>query len=268
MLHIDQLSCSYGKHVVLRAVSLAPVEGGSLVALLGPNGAGKSTLIRALAGVQPSTGRVALNGEQVGQMSVVDRHRNLAYLPQTLPQASSLVVYELLLGSARLAGMTADESVREIEAVSARLDITPLLLRQLAQLSGGQRQMVGLAQTLVRRALLLLLDEPTSALDLRWQLKVLEVVKEYVEREQRIALFACHDLNLALRFASDVVLLGGEGQCRTGTPADLITPEALQRTYGVQARVERCSQGYPVVLADAALGVDLQADARPEGPGR
>ena len=256
MLVIDKLCAGYGRRSVLRDISLAPIAPGSLVALLGPNGAGKSTLIRALAGLQPAQGSVTLNGEWLWQQDAVRRNRRVAYLPQTLPQASSLVVYELLLGSARLAGMSPHQSAREIDGVSRRLGIESLLLRQLAQLSGGQRQMVGLAQALVRRAALLLLDEPTSALDLRWQLRVLDVVKQYVESEPRIALFACHDLNLALRFASHVILLGPDGDCRIGAPTELITPSALERTYGVQARVERCTHGFPVVLADAALRVD------------
>ena len=116
--------------------------------------------------------------------------------------------------------------------------------------------MVGLAQVLVRAPRLLLLDEPTSALDLRWQLQVLQAVRQRVQQQGSVGLVAVHDLNLALRFCQRVLVLGGGTVLAQGDPAQVLTPALLRQAYGVQARVERCSQGHLLVLADAALPVD------------
>ncbi len=250
-LEIANLSSGYRQRSVLQQITLPPIAPGALVALIGPNGVGKSTLVRALAGLQPASGQVALMGDALAALPPRERQRRVAYLPQTLPQATSLIVYEMLLGAAYLSGETVHEQITAaITRVAESLGIRELMLRRLSELSGGQRQMVGLAQVLVRQAPLLLLDEPTSALDLRWQLNVLEVVRSYVSERQAIALVASHDLNLALRFADQVIMLAPGGYCRMGEPLQVVTPDSLQTCYGVRGRVETCSLGYPVVLVD------------------
>lgn len=259
-LKISNLYSGYRQRAVLDNISLPPVEPGSLVALIGPNGVGKSTLVRALAGLQPASGQMMLAGDDLSVLTPRERQRCVAYLPQTLPQATSLIVYEMLLGAAYLSGEHEQARIQAgIARVAAALGIEVLLLRRLAELSGGQRQMVGLAQVLVRRAPLLLLDEPTSALDLRWQLNVLDVVRSYVREQQAIALVASHDLNLALRFADQVIMLAPRGDCRMGPPLEVVTADTLQMCYGVQGRVETCSLGYPVVLVDGVADQPIQS---------
>ncbi|MBO6852024.1 MAG: ABC transporter ATP-binding protein, partial [Marinobacter sp.] len=140
-----------------------------------------------------------------------------------------------------------------IETVFATLGIRDLALRSLAEMSGGQRQMVVLAQVLVRQPGLMLLDEPTSALDLHWQLNVLNAVHAATWQRGAIALVASHDLNLALRFCDQVLVLSPGGHACLGRPQDTLTPALLARTYGIEARIERCSRGHPIVLADRPL---------------
>jgi iron complex transport system ATP-binding protein len=105
----------------------------------------------------------------------------------------------------------------------------------------------------VRAPRLLLLDEPTSALDLRWQLQVLQAVRALVSEGQTLALIAVHDLNLALRFCDRIVVLGQGRVLAAGRPADVLTPALLHTAYGVRARIEHCSLGHPLVLADEAI---------------
>ncbi len=120
-------------------------------------------------------------------------------------------------------------------------------------MSGGQRQMVGLAQVLVRQPGLMLLDEPTSALDLHWQLNVLNAVRAATRHNGAIALVASHDLNLALRFCDQVLVLSPGGKATLGLAEQVLTPALLAHTYGIEARIERCSHGHPIVLADRPL---------------
>ncbi|QEA13054.1 ABC transporter ATP-binding protein [Comamonas flocculans] len=260
-LMLQQISTGYARRPVLHDLSLERIAPGTLVALAGPNAVGKSTLLKAIAGLHPVQGRVLLDGIDLARLPPRERLRRVGYLPQALPQASSLVAYEAMLSSlhASRPGLGRSQAEAAIEHTFATLGLKALALRPLNQLSGGQRQMIGLAQVLVRAPRLLLLDEPTSALDLRWQLLVLQAVHALVAQGQTLALMAVHDLNLALRFCQQVVVLGpGRPHARmlaAGRPAGVLTPELLRAAYGVQARVERCSRGHPLVLADSALAI-------------
>ncbi|WKB55533.1 ABC transporter ATP-binding protein [Eleftheria terrae] len=246
------LQVGYRGRRVVEGLDLGPVPAGSLVALVGPNGAGKSTLMRGVAGLCRATGELRLGGQALEALRPAERLQRIGYLPQALPQPTPLVVYESLLASVRAgrAAWSRTQAEAAIEAVVQRLELGPLALRRLDELSGGQRQMVGLAQVLVRQPGLLLLDEPTSALDLRWQLKVLQVVHEDVQRGGGIALVALHDLNLALRFCDRIAVLAGGRLVAWGPPREVFTDAVLRSTYGVEGRVERCSLGHPVVVVD------------------
>ena len=254
-LWMQDLSTGYPRHPVLQALSLAPMPPGPLAAVVDPNAVGKSTLLKAIAGLRPSTGQIWLDGKDLGQLPARRRLHQIGYLPQALPQASSLLAYEAMQGALRVGRPDLDRAGVEaaIEHIFTALDLRHLALRRLDELSGGQRQMVGLAQVVVREPRLMLLDEPTSALDLRWQLQVLQTVRALVDSLQGIALVALHDLNLVLRFCNHLIVLGGGQLLAAGAPADIFTPALLERAYGVRARVERCSQGHLMVLVDEAL---------------
>ena len=253
-LIVEGLHAGYRKREVIAALDLPPIADGALVALLGSNAAGKSTLLKAIAGLVRAQGRIELDGVALDGLGHAERMCRVGYLPQALPQGSSLVVYETLLASARVAqagtGGSASDDV--IESVLDLLDLRELALRRLDELSGGQRQMVGLAQVLVRAPRLMLLDEPTSALDLRWQLKVLQSVRRLTREQGCISLIAIHDLNLALRYADMVIVLHEGRLLAAGRPETVMSSEVLRAAYGIEGRVEFCSRGYPIVLADHA----------------
>lgn len=254
-LWMQDLSTGYPRHPVLQALSLAPMPPGPLAAVVDPNAVGKSTLLKAIAGLRPSAGQIWLDGKDLGQLPARRRLHQIGYLPQALPQASSLLAYEAMQGALRVGRPGLDRAGVEaaIEHIFTALDLRHLALRRLDELSGGQRQMVGLAQVVVREPRLMLLDEPTSALDLRWQLQVLQAVRAMAQQQGAVGLVAVHDLNLALRFCQHVLVLGGGSVLAAGDPAEVLTPALLQRAYGVLARVERCSEGNLLVLADTAL---------------
>lgn len=253
-LSLAGFSTGYGRRLVLDGIDLAPVAPGSLVAVLGANGAGKSTLLKALAGLRGAHGRAVLDGADLLALPVGRRARQVGYLPQSIPQASSLIAYEAVLSALRATDplLPRVEAEGRIEEAFDALEVKPLALSKLGELSGGQRQMIGLAQVIVRRPRLMLLDEPTSALDLRWQLAVLQTVRALAAGQGAVGLVAIHDINLALRFCDRVLVLGG-GRVLADGGAEALTPEVLRRAYGIEGRVEACSQGHPLVVADRAL---------------
>ena len=199
-------------------------------------------------------------------MSHFRRAGRVGYLPQALPQETTLVAYEAVLSACRavrpdLANVRIDAAV---ERVFDLLDIRPLAFQALNKMSGGQRQMVGLAQVMVRHPSVMLLDEPTSALDLRWQLTVLGTVRLILARHGGQCLMALHDINLAIRQCDFIALFGAGRLLAFGPPAEAMTEQVLTEAYGVTGRVETCSRGLPFVVTEPATNATPQP-APPNG---
>ncbi|WP_027467380.1 ABC transporter ATP-binding protein [Deefgea rivuli] len=257
-LQVLELNVKQGNTQVISQLNLLPLTAGSVTALIGPNGAGKSTLIHALAGLLPARGQIILHGQSLPQLAHDERCRRVALLPQSLPQSTGLTVYELLLGGLLTLGLAPHEAEVRIARYLSQLHLSNLAMRPLATLSGGQRQMVALAQLLARQPELLLLDEPNSALDLHWQLALVEAIRTDVRERNSIALLALHDLNLALRCCDRIIVLH-DGQCAAdGTPLVVLTPALLAKVYGIEGRIEHCSQGKPMFVLDQMSAWSVQ----------
>ena len=143
------------------------------------------------------------------------------------------------------------------------LNITPLAFRNLGELSGGQRQLVSLAQVLIREPDVLLMDEPTSALDLHRQIEVLELVAQIAGDSGMVVLVALHDLNQAMRYCAQTIVIA-DGRLRgAGPTSEVITAAMLADIYAVCARIECCRYGRPQLIVDGALhdenGQDIRA---------
>ncbi|KRB07493.1 ABC transporter ATP-binding protein [Achromobacter mucicolens] len=251
-LAVQALSAGYGREDVLHDLTIPALAAGEVTALLGPNGSGKSTLLKALAGlVRPRAGGAALDGLDLTRLDHAERARHVVYLPQSLPAAVHLRVFESVLVAARASGAAARPvDLQAIDQLLARLGIAHLALHYLDALSGGQKQLVGLAQALIRHPRVLLLDEPLSALDLNYQFHVMRLLQQETREHGLISLIVLHDLNVALQHADQAVMIHEGRLHAAGSPADVITPHALAAVYGVQARVEACSKGRRQVLID------------------
>lgn len=252
MIRVENLRVVLGGRPVLEGVSLT-VAAGEIVALLGPNGAGKSTLVRAVAGLVPSRGRIALGPD--------GRGCRLAFMPQENAAPRGLSVLEVvLLGRLRRLGFAVGPA--DLEAAGralAAVGLEPLAGREAATLSGGQRQMAYLAQALAAEPEAVLLDEPLSALDLRHALEVADLLRRLV-RERRLAcLVVLHDLNAAARMADRLVLVRDGRILAEGPAASILRPPNLAALYGVEAALLDGPDGAPVVLPLRPLGAAREA---------
>ena len=236
MFEVTRLGVDRGQQSILHDLDFT-LKPGVLTALLGPNGCGKSTLLQALAGILPSRGQLRFNGKDITPVRA--RRGICAYMPQDGGANSALIAIEVvLLGRLASLGLRVpDALLEEAQNMLARFGLADLAGRGLGALSGGQRQMVFLAQALFANPKVLLLDEPTSALDLRHQLIVLDHVRRVCAERGIIAVAALHDLSQAARHASEVICLGGGGVLAQGFPADILRPDLLRRLYGVHVEV-------------------------------
>lgn len=252
-LTLSRVSAGYRGRPVLRDLSLAPIPSGRVTALVGPNAAGKSTLMLAIAGLIGVSGEIHVGPQNLVNMPIAARSEIAGYMPQALPQGVALTVLELVLAALNATvpiRLAADNNgLHRAAAVLDRLDISDIASQPLDRLSGGQRQLAGLAQALVREPRLLLLDEPTSALDLRHQVMVMSIIRS-LAAEGRIILVVLHDLNLAARWADDVVVMSN-GQVAAHSPVEeALTPEIVSMVYGVEARREPSANGRFHIFAD------------------
>lgn len=251
-LTVSNLSVAFGGRTILSDVSFS-ARGGELVSVVGQNAAGKTTLLKAVAGLNPHEGRVLLTED--GRTLPAGA---IAYLPQLTQVASRLSVFEMvMLGlGRRLSWRVTPDVFERVDETLHAMQIAPLADRPVSALSGGQKQLVFMAQAFVSRPRVLLLDEPTSALDLRHQLIVMEAARGYAQRTGSIVLAIVHDLMLAARFSTKLLMLAQGRVRRYAAPAEVLTPEELSAVYRVEAAVERTSAGLLTVIPERPLDVD------------
>ncbi|MBD8163538.1 ABC transporter ATP-binding protein [Erwinia persicina] len=253
-LKISGFHAGYPKRQVIDNLNVPLLPQGKITVLLGPNGCGKSTLLRSMAGLNRASGELWLNGEDLMALPFARRAARVVYLPQSLPAGVHLHVLESIIVAQRASGGRSNASSEaEVMALLEQLGIAHLALSYLDQLSGGQKQLVGLAQSLIRRPELLLLDEPLSALDLNYQFHVMDLVRRETRLRNIVTVVVVHDINIALRHSEHVLMLQNGELIADGLPEEVITPDSLARVYGVKGRIERCSQGVPQVLIDGLV---------------
>lgn len=248
-LSLDGVGAVYGARQILTNISTSVFNGAEVVAVVGPNAAGKSTLFKRIAGLVDGPGEVRIDGSRRGRDGI-------CYMPQDSVGTARLTVYEsVLLARKQMQPTWAvhDGDLELIDAVIASIGIGELAFRTLDELSGGQRQLVSIAQTLVREPEIMLMDEPTSALDMRRQVQVLSFIRDLARARGMIVLIALHDLNQALRFADQVLVIADGTARASGACEDVITAQMLRDVYRIEARVERCSKGARHVIVDGAM---------------
>ncbi len=223
---------------VLRDVSLA-LSPGHLVALVGPNGAGKTTLLRALAGLVPSDGIIHVGGDDLSSLSLRERARRFAYLPQghlvhwPLPARDIVALGRYPHGATDPARLTTKDAEAVLRAMQAA-DVMEFSERRVTELSGGERSRVALARALAVEAPVILADEPTSSLDPRHQIDVMKTLRTAVDKGA-LVIVVTHDLGLAARFA-DTVLVMAEGRLVSqGAPADALSEQVVADVFRISA---------------------------------
>ena len=234
-------------------VQLAP---GEFAGLIGPNGAGKSSLLRVLAGLSSAdAGQIRISNSQYTDISLhqlPDRARAqlLAYLPQQETPAWPLQVEHLVgLGRAPWHKPMSGKSGRDAQAIERALEITELTQlrhRIVTTLSGGELQRSLLARVFAGEPEIILADEPIAALDPYHQLHMMELLAEHAQQGGSV-FAALHDLSLAARFCSRLVLIHHGKVVADGQPVQVLTTENLQHVYGISAYVECRDDGVVII---------------------
>jgi len=254
MLTATDITFSVGQKRLIEDISVSCAPG-KLHLIIGPNGAGKSTLIKVLARLlRPQTGRVEYEGLDVSNAREADLARHRAVLSQAIEVAFPLTVREVVMMGRypHFGGRPgpADENI--VDEVMSHFDVTEFCSRDYQTLSGGERQRVNFARVLSQLWIdgnesrpnngssapttcrYLFLDEPLTFLDIRHQIDFMKKVRDFSNAPDVVTVGVVHDLNLAARFADQIVLLNCGRFVAGGSPADVLTAHIIREAFGVQ----------------------------------
>ena len=207
--------------------------------IIGPNGAGKSTLLRLLAGLwTPTSGEVLFGDRPLHHTSAHRRGRHIAFMPQRIANEVSLPAGDVVLMGRfphRRLGLFEDAADYEIARRAMRTTHTLAFAeRSLSSLSVGEAQRVHIAAALAQQPSILLLDEPMASLDLHYQLSIFQILKKLAEDDGLLVVVVAHDLNLAARFCTHLVLLDDGAVVSAGRPDEVLKTEVLESVYRIR----------------------------------
>lgn len=240
-LETKHLALSYESHEVIRDLDLS-IPHGKTTVIVGANACGKSTMLRGIARLmRPDAGVVELDGRDIRSIPTKEVARVIGILPQSPIAPEGITVSDLVgrgryphQGWFRQWSAEDDRIVREALTVTGTLELAD---RRVEQLSGGQRQRVWIAMALAQNPDILLLDEPTTFLDVAHQLEVLDLLLQLNRVDGTTVVMVLHDLNLAARYADNLVLMSHGKIITSGVPTDVITAEHMKRAFGLEARI-------------------------------
>jgi iron complex transport system ATP-binding protein len=239
-LEFAAVSFAYHHARALEGVSFR-VAPGEMVGLLGPNGAGKSTILKLAAGtLRPNAGHVCLLGDEASRLPRREAARRVAVVPQEFTVQFPYTVRQIVaMGRTprlNVLGILGMDDHAAVDAALATTEVAHLADRVFNELSGGERQRVLLALALAQEGQVLLLDEPTAHLDIRWQIETLELLRRFNAERGLTILAALHDLNLAARYFSRLILLN-KRVVADGPPSRALEQELLGAVYGAAVTV-------------------------------
>jgi len=222
MIEVQQLTRRYGERLAVDGVSFR-VEAGELLALVGASGSGKTTTLKMINRlVEPTAGRVLVQGKDVATQETHLLRRRIGYVFQGVGLFPHMNVGENVAVPLRLAGWEGERAQARVKELLALVELDPqLATRQPSELSGGQQQRVGVARALAVSPRLMLLDEPFGALDPLTRDRLQQSILELRRRLDLTAVLVTHDMTEALLLADRVGVMHAGRLVQIGTPAEL-----------------------------------------------
>lgn len=245
MIKLSHLTYSYGhsghsdRKAILSDIS-AEIADGAFCALLGANGSGKTTLLRCIANLlEPTGGSIEIDGRETRKYSIREMARKLALVQQHPQTDMEFSAFEtVMMGRNPYQRHLQNESQEDSDIVERCMKQTNTwhLQKSLpSEMSGGELQRVMIARALAQQTPLLLLDEPTSNLDIAHQFEIMELLRDINATQHKTILIVVHDLNMALRYCPQAMLLHNGGILFHGPASEALQAERIEKVFGVRA---------------------------------
>ena len=238
-VRVENLAFAFGRgKKILDGLSFEAKDG-EITAIVGANGVGKTTLVRAIMGFLEPGGEVWLGGRNRRDIPFSEIARKVGYLTQESAVQAALTVFEvILLGRLSHLGLKVDPAeLDRVWDIMRTLKIDKLADKYYNELSGGQRRVVNIAQTVVKGPEVLILDEPTANLDMQNEIEMLELIRSYTRAKGTATLVILHDLTMACRYADRIVILKDGKVFKSGSPLEVVSVENVRDAYGVNVKL-------------------------------
>ena len=258
-VRVDNVGFSYGDTPVLRDVCFEALPG-EITTIIGANGAGKTTLLKCIADLHKHKGDVYFDDQVVTRK---DMPSIMSYMEQNTDCEAELNVFEIvLLGMVQsLSFYVSEQDVEKVTGVLRLLGIEKYAGRKIGELSGGQRQLVFIAQALVKDPKVLVLDEPTSALDLYHQFKLIKFIRKVTKERGCVTIMTLHHLDVALKYSDRVVVISENTVYGEGSAEEMFTEKMLAEVYRVKADIIRDAKGNKHIQVLEPLDEEYEEDA-------
>ena len=254
ILKTQAINFSYDQDTVLHSISMN-VSPGEFIGVIGPNGSGKSTLLKLLGGVlKPDSGQLYLKGKNYLDYQQKQLAQSITWVPQEHPTVFPFKVSEIvLMGRHPYLSAFTFEGEEDIEIAHSAMELTQTLQfaqRNFNEISGGEKQRVVIAGAITQEPELMILDEPTSALDIKYQIQILNILKQLNEDKNMTVILAMHDLHLAAKFCNRLILLEGGKIFKDGKSKEVLQKEHIEKVYGVKVHLIHDQNGNIMISPD------------------
>lgn len=234
---------------ILKGIDLT-IDGPGLTCIVGPNGVGKTTLVKCMNGLlKPSSGEILIDGKELRSYTSKEVAEMIGYVPASTKDVFSMPVIDaILIGRHnRQKWRTTEKDMEIVRRAMKMLGIEDLAMHGYNELSAGQHQKVTLARGLVQETEAMILDEPTANLDVRHQVYVAQLLREVADEGNKTIVMICHDLNIAARYSSNIVVMYDGKVEKVGTPEEVFDRDLIRKVYGIDCEIVEF-EGKPNVL--------------------
>lgn len=241
MISTNNLTLAYDKKIILNDINIE-IPVGKITVLIGANGSGKSTLLKSMSRLlQPKKGIVYLNSKDIQSMTSKEVAKNLSVLPQSATAPEDLSIYDLVkqgrypYHSIMSHWTNEDQSI--VKNSLEKMGLWDIKDEKLESLSGGQRQRTWIALCLVQDTDIILLDEPTNHLDIKYQLEILELLKNLNKIFNRTIVLVLHDINHALKYADNIIALLNGKVLSQGDKNKIVNENLIKSIFDINCKL-------------------------------
>lgn len=242
ILKIEGVSFSYNEELVLDKISF-DIKKGEFLSVLGPNGSGKSTLLKLLNNIiRPDSGVIYLKSKDIKKYKLKDLAKEISWVPQnTFINYDFLVKDIVMMGRYPYKNILDKTNNKDIEIVNEAMNLTntyQLRNKKINEISGGERQRVIISRAIAQNTDIILLDEPMSNLDINHQLEIMGFLKNINIKNNITIVIVIHDINLATRYSSQILMLNDKKVLSKGKPNEIITNKNLRDVYHIDSAID------------------------------
>ncbi len=254
ILQAQDINFSYHQETVLRSISIN-IKSQEFVGVIGPNGSGKSTLLKLLGSVlKPDSGQIFFKEKNYIDYQRKQLAQSITWVPQEHPMVFPFKVSEIvLMGRHPYLSAFTFEGENDIEIARSAMKQTQTLQfaeRGFNEISGGEKQRVVIAGAIAQEPELMILDEPTSALDIKYQIQILNILKTLNENKKTTVILAMHDLHLASKYCTRLILLDEGKIFKDGKTEEVLQKEHIETVYGLKVHLIHDQSGNIIISPD------------------